>query len=251
VATVEKKYQLFISSTFTDLKEARSEVTKVILNMYHIPIGMEMFSASNDEQWETIKETIDDSDYYILLIGHRYGSVAPEGISYTEKEFDYAKEKGVPILAYIRERNISTLDSERESSPEMAQKLNEFIDKVKNNSMVEFWTNPFELGQKVSVATTKAFRKYPRIGWVKGNQASTPEAFEEFTTVSRENRELRAELEVFRKKNSAAPFLKVLFNKEESLFFELKKDFRTNKILTKAPPHAPNNFTTSSASILC
>ena len=36
------KYQIFISSTYTDLKEARERITKAILSSYHIPIGMEM-----------------------------------------------------------------------------------------------------------------------------------------------------------------------------------------------------------------
>lgn len=41
----------------------------------------------------------------MLIIGHRYGSVIEvgeyAGISYTQKEFRYALEKNVPILAFI------------------------------------------------------------------------------------------------------------------------------------------------------
>lgn len=92
----DKKYQIFISSTYEDLKEERELVQKAILEMYHFPIGMEMFSAGDSEQWEIIKETIDSSDYYVLIIGHRYGSIDGEGISYTEKEYDYAKAKAFP-----------------------------------------------------------------------------------------------------------------------------------------------------------
>ncbi len=52
-----KKYQVFISSTFTDLASARKDVINMLLNLYQIPIGMEMFSADNEEQWKTIKTT--------------------------------------------------------------------------------------------------------------------------------------------------------------------------------------------------
>jgi len=53
---------------------------ETILKLYHFPVGMEMFSADDAEQWEVIKDTIDMSDYYVVIIGHRYGSVTSEGI---------------------------------------------------------------------------------------------------------------------------------------------------------------------------
>jgi len=75
---LEKKYQIFISSTYTDLIEARAKVRDAILSMYHFPVGMELFGAANEEQWQIISETIDSSDYYVLIVGQRYGSVIPE-----------------------------------------------------------------------------------------------------------------------------------------------------------------------------
>jgi Domain of unknown function (DUF4062) len=40
------KYQIFVSSTYEDLKAERAEVIKACLNMGHIPVGMEMFNDS-------------------------------------------------------------------------------------------------------------------------------------------------------------------------------------------------------------
>ena len=86
---MEKKYQIFISSTYTDLIEERKRVRDTIPSMLHFPVGMEIFGAADEEQWEIIRNTIDSSDYYVLLVAHRYGSVISEGpdagISYTEK----------------------------------------------------------------------------------------------------------------------------------------------------------------------
>ena len=94
---LEKKYQFFISSTYEDLKKERNKAIQAILTMNQFPIGMEMFSAADDDQWKIIKEAIDSSDFYILIIGNRYGSIEETtGISYTEKEFDYAVEKKIP-----------------------------------------------------------------------------------------------------------------------------------------------------------
>lgn len=54
---MEKKYQIFISSTYKDLIEARSKVRDAILSMMHFLVGMEMFNAADEEQWEIIQET--------------------------------------------------------------------------------------------------------------------------------------------------------------------------------------------------
>lgn len=102
---MEKTYKIFISSIYEDLKEARGKVRDAVLSMYHLPIGMEQFDASNEAQWAVIKKHIDMTDYYVLIIGHRFGSVieegADKGLSYTQKEFRYARELGIPILAFF------------------------------------------------------------------------------------------------------------------------------------------------------
>jgi hypothetical protein len=108
---MEKKYQIFISFTYTDLIVERAKVRDAILSLYQFPVGMELFGAANEEQWEIIEETIDSSDFYVLIIARRYGTVikegADKGISYTEKEFRYALEKKIPILAFIIEESVS------------------------------------------------------------------------------------------------------------------------------------------------
>ena len=68
---IDKKYQIFISSTFTDLENERDNIIKAILELYHIPIGMEMFSAEDEDQWEINRRTIDIRDYNVLILGLR------------------------------------------------------------------------------------------------------------------------------------------------------------------------------------
>src|SRR5207244_2864020 len=70
------------SSTYDDLRAEREQVLRAVLEMGHIPVGMEMFSAADEEQWKIIARHIDESDYYIVIVAHRYGSITPEGISY-------------------------------------------------------------------------------------------------------------------------------------------------------------------------
>lgn len=185
----EKKYQIFISSTFTDLKNERDNIIKAILEMYHIPIGMEMFSAEDEDQWEIIRRTIDISDYYILILGLRYGSVTSEGISFTQKEYEYALKKKIPILAFLLDEQAPLSKDRRDDN---LNKINHFRNSVlKNSKMSDSWTNSDELTKKASISLMKQIMQKPGIGWIRGDQAVSPELSEELTHLSKDNRELR------------------------------------------------------------
>src|SRR4030067_399075 len=109
---MEKRYQVFVSSTFNDLQDERQEVMQALLELDCIPSGMELFPAANEDQWTLIKKVIDDCDYYIVVVGGRYGSIGPSGISYTEMEYRYALEKDRPIIAFLH-RNPGELPANR------------------------------------------------------------------------------------------------------------------------------------------
>jgi hypothetical protein len=95
------RYQIFVSSTYEDLREERQQATQAILEAGSFPAGMELFPASDDTLWELIKRVIEESDYYVVIVGGRYGNIGPNGLSYTEMEYDYAIDKGIPVLARL------------------------------------------------------------------------------------------------------------------------------------------------------
>ena len=68
----------------------------------NFPSGMELFPASDETQWELIKRVIEECDYYIVIVGGKYGSLGPNGKSYTEMEYDYAMETGLPVLGFVK-----------------------------------------------------------------------------------------------------------------------------------------------------
>ena len=80
---MEKRYQVFVSSTYEDLREERQEVMHALLELDCIPSGMELFPAANEDQWTLIKKVIDECDYYLIISGGPYGSLGPAGLSYT------------------------------------------------------------------------------------------------------------------------------------------------------------------------
>lgn len=208
----DKKYQIFISSTFTDLIEARDKVIKVVLDLYHFPVGMEMFSADDDEQWKVITDAIDVTDYYVLIIGHRYGSVANDGISYTEKEFDYAKSKGIPIVTFIRDRQALIANNDRDDDPVLKEKLNNFIAKAKTGRICSFWNTLSDLEREVAIALPKTMSRHQGIGWVRATQNS-PDLLNEIVRLNEEKRLLHEELELLKKsKKVREPRLSVYVN---------------------------------------
>nr|WP_246802336.1 DUF4062 domain-containing protein [Rhizobium leucaenae] len=106
IAEMKKKLQVFVSSTYTDLIDERQAAVQAILKAGHIPAGMELFTASDKSQWDTIKRWIEESDAYMLVLGGRYGSVDPTTkVSYTEMEFDYAAEIGKPMFSVVIKDN--------------------------------------------------------------------------------------------------------------------------------------------------
>lgn len=170
---MEKKYQIFISSTYKDLIEARSKVRDAILSMMHFPVGMEMFNAADEEQWEIIQETIDSSDYYVLILGQRYGSViesgSDAGISYTEKEFRYAREKKIPVLVFIIDDDVAIKPEFIEKDPESIKKLADFKTEAKKGRTVQWWTNIDELAREVSESLHQQMDRKKRPGWIRGD----------------------------------------------------------------------------------
>src|SRR5712691_336415 len=98
---MDKRYQVFVSSTFSDLQDERQEVMQALLELDCIPAGMELFPAANDDQWTLIKKVIDDCDYYIVVVGGRYGSIGSGGLSFTEMEYRYALEHGKPVIGFL------------------------------------------------------------------------------------------------------------------------------------------------------
>src|SRR5215210_4059094 len=98
---MDKRYQVFISSTYKDLLEERQEVIQALLELDCIPAGMELFPAADDDKWALIKKVIDDCDYYIVIIGGRYGSLAASGVSYTHMEYEYALSQGKPVIGFL------------------------------------------------------------------------------------------------------------------------------------------------------
>lgn len=187
---MDKKYQIFISSTYKDLKGERQEVINTISEQKHIPRGMEFFNASNLAQWDVIKNVIDECDYYLLIIGGQYGSPDNNGISYTEKEFIYAEEQGKPILAFL-----PTDDNPVKQDETNKDKLENFKKRVKSGKLVAFWKNKDHLKYQVLSSLSNATKDTSVVGWIRGD-LSSEELIRENSQLKTEIRKLKSELKM-------------------------------------------------------
>lgn len=135
------KYQIFVSSTYQDLAEERNIAINTILDMGHFPVASEMFPASNRDTLTYIKAMIDSSDYFLLIIGDRYGTISQNGISFTEEEYNYALMKNKKILIMCKAGN---------EDAQIDSKLNDFINKVKERHTLCFWKEPHDFQIRLS-----------------------------------------------------------------------------------------------------
>lgn len=190
---MNKRYQVFISSTYQDLSEERLEVIKALLELDCMPVGMEYFPAASEDSWSYISGLIEQCDYYIVVVGGRYGSLTPEGISFTQKEYEFALSKSIPTIAFLHSRPGDIPVKKTDNNEICRKKLEEFIAILKRNLCKE-WNSSPDLGAVVSRSLTQLIRRIPRTGWIPANQASDPQATEELLELTKQVHTLKEEL---------------------------------------------------------
>lgn len=191
---MDKRYQVFVSSTYADLQDERQEVMQALLELDCIPAGMELFPAANEDQWTLIKKVIDDSDYYMVILAGRYGSIGPDGLSYTEMEYRYAVEAGKPVIGFVHRDPGKLAAGRTEATDAGKAKLVEFRDLVQKK-MCRYWDSPADLGSQVSRSLVKLIKSHPGIGWVRGNLVPEKSAIEEILSLRKKVDELQNELQ--------------------------------------------------------
>lgn len=190
---MDKKYQVFVSSTYEDLQEERKAVMEALLQMNCFPVGMEYFNAADDSQWDVITSLIDECDYYVLIVAGRYGSIdEASGKSYTQKEYEYAVKKNVPVISFVHS-DIKLLQSGNvDSDPDVVKKLEEFK-KVISKKLFQKWDNKDSLASAVVLSLNKLIKSKPRTGWVRYVSLSA-EANKQILALKEENEALKAKL---------------------------------------------------------
>jgi len=190
---MDKKYQVFVSSTYVDLVDERREVLQALLELDCIPVGMEMFPAADDDQWTLIKRLIEDCDYYILVVGGRYGSLNSDGIGYTQMEYQYALDQEIPIISFLHKKPSDIAIGKSETDTNQIERLRNFKELVERK-MCRYWETPSELGSQVSRSLIKLIKDKPRAGWVKATNLPTEDSTKEILELRKHVEQLQLEL---------------------------------------------------------
>ena len=234
----KKKLQVFVSSTYTDLREERQAAVEAILTAGHIPAGMELFAAGDETQMSVIKRWIDESDVYLLILGGRYGSLEPKSQkSYIHLEYDYAVERGKPFFAIVIDEEFA---KERVKThplgvgvyeTENAAKLKEFRVQVVSK-MVRFWGDLKDIKLAILETMAEFSRREDLIGWILGNEAVNAGALaEEIARLGKENAELRERLA--RLSSSSATYTGLTFEELYELLARTKVPVKDGDIADK------------------
>jgi hypothetical protein len=170
---LEKRYQVFISSTSVDLGRERRAVIEALYEASYFPVGMEFFNAATEAAWPTIKRIIDSCDYYVVISAGRYGSLRPNGVSFTESEYDYATGIGKPRLAFVY-KDLELLAKKKTEPTEDGQiKVERFRQKLMSDLLCRKWRGGQELARQVVGALNSETQRNPQAGWIR---ADSPEA---------------------------------------------------------------------------
>ena len=179
----KKKLQIFISSTYSDLREERQAAVEAVLMAGHIPAGMELFAAGDESQMNVIKRWIDESDIFMLILGGRYGSLDPKTHkSYIQLEYEYAIQKGKPLFALVVDDNYIKKKVKKYGSSVIEQdnpnKLRQFKEVVCSR-MVRFWNDPKDIKLSIMEAITDLNNRSELVGWIPGNEVLSKSVVEE------------------------------------------------------------------------
>jgi hypothetical protein len=231
MAKPEKKYQVFVSSTYLDLMEERQKVMYALLELDCIPSGMELFPAADLSQWELIQGVIDECDYYLVVVGGRYGSIppAPKGTlepkSYTQMEYEYAVLKQKPVIAFLHRDPGSLPESKKESTIKGQEKLGKFREIVQQR-MVAYWTSPDNLAARVTASLVRLIEQNPAAGWIRGDLSGV--LYDELASLETQLRREKINHRVLRAgrwRSRTTPLLKIV----QSIANEHGRDISTVK----------------------
>jgi Domain of unknown function (DUF4062) len=196
VSFLKRRFQVFVSSTYTDLREERQAAVEAILSAGHIPAGMELFAAGDESQMEVIKQWIDESDVYLLVLGGRYGSIEPTTRkSYIQLEYEYALQQNKPLFSCVMSEealNKRLQNVGQAAVDKYGEKLEVFRTLVLTK-MVRAWDDKKDIKIAIGETLFQFSRREDIGGWVRqGQEVNVPALADEIARLSKENARLRA-----------------------------------------------------------
>lgn len=168
-----RRYNIFISSTYTNLKNHRKYAIDTIARSNNFPICMELFHSTDQISKDYITKKIEDCDIFVIILGLKYGDpvyglIDEKNVSFTHFEYIKAKEFGKKILCFVTKNsefiNAETCDDLKKFRNELYKDnriISEFSDKEPNSIV-----SPLSVSVN---SMTREMISNGYGGWVKGD----------------------------------------------------------------------------------
>ncbi len=166
---IDKRYHVFISSSGADMQPERSVLAQTLASLGFFSWGLE---ARTPLTTAFARRQIDDCDYFVILLGSRYGDLSASGVSYVHLEYIYAITKQKPVLVILHESPESRAPELQEPSKDGQRKFEDFRRQLqRERDMVVTFREAKELEVILRHAMPQLTQRYPALGWVRPSDA--------------------------------------------------------------------------------
>ncbi|MDE1461813.1 DUF4062 domain-containing protein [Spartinivicinus poritis] len=169
--STSKRFQVFVSSTYRDLVDERQQVFLALLGLGCIPVGPEFipgFDNDSDDCWPKVRQQIDESDYVVLLLSGRYGTLTQSGISFLHREYTYANTLKKPILCFIRDPRYPLAPNKKERTADGVARFRVFRESLQKHEHLS-WDTTDSLIMSLRQYLPQFMDKHEAVGWVRAN----------------------------------------------------------------------------------
>lgn len=182
---IDKRYHVFISTTEADMHAERVVLSQTLVSQGFFSWGLEQRTPLTTA---FARRQIDDCDYFILMLGSRYGELSASGVSYMHLEYIYAVTKQKPILVLMYEAPESRADEFQDQNPESKLKFLDFRRQLqRERDMVMTFRDLRDLEVAIRHTMPQFLTRYLAQGWIRPNQQQVQQ-------LQDENEQLRQKL---------------------------------------------------------
>ncbi len=165
---IDKQYHVYISTAGPDTQPERAVVQQTLASLGFFSWGLEDRTPLTTA---FARRQIDECDYFLLLLGSKYGELSASGVSYMHLEYIYAVTKQKPIIVLLHESPDSRLTSLQETTQDAKIKFQDFRRQLqREREMVVTYREARDLELALRHAMPQFVTRYPAQGWIRPMQ---------------------------------------------------------------------------------
>jgi tetratricopeptide (TPR) repeat protein len=153
--------RIYISSTYSDLREYREGVRAALRELRHDVVAMEDYVAADQRPLDKCLADVAASSIYLGIFAHRYGYIPeqdnPDGRSITELEYRHAAALGVPRLVFLLDDETPWPRGQMDDvtgEGDRGARIRGLREEMRHDLLASFFSTVDELARKASVAVS-------------------------------------------------------------------------------------------------